>query len=166
MNNKKSSAIRPADAAKGAAAERRFQDWLSASEVTHLYIEQSPLSMPSHLRGKFKRADNLVGVPGVGILAFDVKAKTIYPDEGLIFDLDEVKRLRVFARQLHLTVFFACLDPKKPTASYWVRLDQLDFARVTTRAGKPTVACPLDRALFVDMAFNFRDAFQAAVDQI
>ncbi len=163
MNKKKPQPpIRPADAAKGAAAELRFGEWLDASEVAGLYIEQSPLTMPKHLRGTFKRVDYLVGVPGTGTVAFDVKAKSVYRD-ALIFDLDEVKRLRTFARQFHLTVLFACVDPEGGTGSYWVRLDQLDFARVTMRADKPTVACPLGHALFVDMAFSFRDAFQQAI---
>ncbi len=90
MNNKKPSAIRPADAAKGAAGETRFQQWLEASEVGFFNIEQNPPTMPKHLRGKFKRADYIVGILDTGQLAFEVEAKTIYP-EGLIFDLAEVK---------------------------------------------------------------------------
>ena len=34
------------------------------------------------------------------------------------------------------------------------------------RAGKQTIACVLDRALFVDMAFSFKDAFQDAIDRM
>ena len=80
----------PADRAKGEAAEHAFAHWLDASVLPHLYVEQSPLTVPAPLRGQIKRPDYLVGIPGVGLVAFDVKAKTVYEREGLIFDLDEV----------------------------------------------------------------------------
>ena len=88
MNNKKPSAIRPADAAKGAAGETRFQQWLEASEVGFFNIEQNPPTMPKHLRGKFKRADYIVGILDTGQLAFEVKAKTIYPECQSALNLD------------------------------------------------------------------------------
>ena len=160
MNNKKPQrrTIRPADAAKGAAGETRFQQWLEASDVGFFNIEQTPLTMPKNLRSEYKRADYIIGIRDTGQLAFEVKAKTIYPD-GLIFDLKEVKGLRVFSREMCMSVVFACLDPEGGSQAYWVRLDQLDFARVTMRGGKPTVACALDRALGVDMTFSFWDAY-------
>ncbi|GJD82679.1 hypothetical protein HPGCJGGD_0538 [Methylobacterium haplocladii] len=83
------------------------------------------MSVPAPMRGMLKRPDYLAGVPGVGMVAFDVKAKSVY-DDAIIFDLDEVRKLRTFARLFHLTVYFACLDPAGGSASYWVRLDQLD----------------------------------------
>ncbi|MCC3243811.1 hypothetical protein LG047_00475 [Methylocystis sp. WRRC1] len=84
------------------------------------------MTVPAPLRGEIKRPDYLVGIPGIGLVAFDVKAKTVYP-EGLIFDVDEVRKLRALARLFHLTVYFACLDPEGGPHGYWVRLDQLDF---------------------------------------
>ena len=168
MNNKrppKPPAIRPEDAAKGAAAETTFAQWLDASEVAAVYLDQSKLTMPAHLRGKFKRVDYLVGIAGTGIIAFDVKAKSIF-DGALIFDLDEIKKTRVFARQFHLTVYFACLDPAGGDQGFWVRLDQLDFARVVTRAGKQTVACPVERAMAFSMQYNFDEAFLDAKNLI
>ena len=127
----------------------------------HIYVEQSPYSVPKHLSGKFKRPDYIVGF-GVGSVAFDVKAKTIYAN-GLIFDLDEVKRMRTFARLFNMTVFFACLDPEGGDKGFWVRLDQLDFAKVTLRAGKPTVCCLADKAMPVSMGWNFLDALSDAM---
>lgn len=138
MNDKKPPVIRPANAAKGAAAELMFRHWLDDSVLPHLYVEQSPLTVPTPLRGEIKRPDYLVGIPGVGLIAFDEKAKTIFAGS-LIFDLDEVRKLRTFARLFHLTVYFACLDPAGGVAGYWVRLDQLDFLPVVTRNGKRTV---------------------------
>jgi Holliday junction resolvase len=154
----------PADRAKGDAAERAFAEWLDASVLPHLYVEQSPLTVPAPLRGQIKRPDYLVGIPGVGLVAFDVKAKTVYERDGLIFDLEEVQKLRNFARLFHLTVYFACIDPQGGLDGYWVRLDQLDAAPAVRRAGKLTLALPCDRALPVAMDEGFYSAFVRAVE--
>lgn len=152
----------PADKAKGDAAELAFRRWLDADVLPHLYIDQTPMSVPVPMRGAIKRPDYLVGVPGVGTVAFDVKAKTIF-DGKLIFDLEEVRRLRAFARFFHLTVYFACLDAAGGPQSYWVRLDQLDFIRPIDRRGVPTLAISLKRALSVSLERSFHAAFVEAV---
>jgi len=154
--------ITPADAEKGAAAERAFQAWLDGSVLPHMYVEQSRLTVPVPLRGKIKRPNYLLGIPGVGLVAFDVKAKTIYGD-GLIFDLDEVRKLRTFAQLFHLKVYFACLDPERGPAAYWVRLDQLDGAPAVRRNGILTLALPVAEAQTVSMVRSFYAAFVEAV---
>jgi hypothetical protein len=153
----------PADRAKGEAAEHAFAHWLDASVLPHLYVEQSPLTVPAPLRGQIKRPDYLVGIPGVGLVAFDVKAKTVYEREGLIFDLDEVRKLRAFARLFHLTVYFACLDPQGGPDGFWVRLDQLDAIPAVRRAGKLTLALPCDRAMPFALDEDFYSVFVRAV---
>jgi hypothetical protein len=167
MKNKKRyarqrHAITPADAAKGAATEIAFRTWLDAAVLPHLYVEQSPLTVPEPLRGQIKRPDYLVGIPGVGLVAFDVKAKTIYP-EGLIFDLAEVQKLRTFVRLFHLTVYFACLDPEGGPQGYWVRLDQLDEVPAVRRAGGLVLVIPMDKTLPVSLSEPFYEVFVRAV---
>lgn len=164
MNKRRqrSSLIRAADAAKGAAAEHAFRAWLDDSVLPHLYVEQSPITVPAPLRGQIKRPDYIIGIPGIGLVAFDVKAKTIYP-EGLVFDLDEIRKLRTFARLFHLTVYFACLDPEGGPLAYWVRLDQLDAEPARRLAGKLALVLPLERAQPVDMRADFYSAFLQAV---
>ncbi|MEP9356888.1 hypothetical protein ABLE93_25490 [Xanthobacter sp. KR7-65] len=164
MNKKRQrpSPIRPADAAKGAAAESAFRAWLDASVLPHIYVEQSPISVPVPLRGHIKRPDYIVGIPHVGMVAFDVKAKTLYP-EGLVFDLDEIRRLRAFARMFRVTIYFACLDPEGGHQAYWVRLDQLDGIPLQHMAKKPVLILPLSQAQPVDMRASFYDAFWDAV---
>lgn len=131
--------------------------------LPHLYVEQSPLTTPAPLRGKIKRPDYLVGIPGVGLVAFDVKAKTLYPRAGLIFDVAEVQRMRAFARLFHLTTYFACLDPEGGPQGYWVRLDQLDETPAVRRNGRLTLALPCARAMPVSLDEPFYDAFVRAV---
>lgn len=154
--------VDPADIAKGAEAEQAFRAWLDSAVLPHMYVEQSPLTVPAPLRGQIKRPDYLVGIPGVGLIAFDVKAKTVYP-EGLIFDVAEVQKLRTFARLFHLTVYFACLDPEGGPQSYWVRLDRLDDVPAVRRGGCLTLTLPLDGAMPVLLTEPFYLAFVRSV---
>lgn len=162
MTRRPRPSIAPAYAAKGAAAELAFRKWLDAAVLPHIYVEQSPLTVPVPLRGQIKRLDYIVGIPGVGMVAFDVKAKTIYP-EGLIFDLAEVRKLRTFARLFHLTVYFACLDPEGGQDGFWVRLDQLDEVPAIRRHKTLTLTLPTSQALAVSLAEPFYAAFVRAV---
>ena len=105
----------------------------------------------------------LVGIPGVGMVAFDVKSKRVYERDGLIFDLAEGQKLRTFSRLFHVTVHFACLDPEGGPDGYWVRLDQIDAVPAVRRGGVYTLACPLDRAMPVSLEVDFYAAFVEAV---
>lgn len=156
------SSIRPADAAKGAAAEERFRTWLDQSVLPHLYVEQSPLTVPGPLRGEIKRPDYLVGIPGVGLVAFDVKAKALYRGR-LVFDVAEVRKLRAFSRLFHLTVFFACLDPEGGPEGRWIQLGQLDDVPAVRLNGVLTLSLPADEAQAVSLREDFYTAFVRAV---
>lgn len=156
--------IASADRAKGEAAERAFAAWLDAAVLAHIYIEQSPLTVPAPLRGRIKRPDYLVGIPGVGPVAFDVKAKTVYP-EGLMFDEAEIQKLRNFARLFHLTVYFACLDPEGGPHGYWVRLDQFDDLPATRRRGSLVLIVPIDQALPTTTAEPFYATLVKALER-
>ena len=163
QKDKKMVALDPRLVRRGAKAERRFADWLDASVLPHLYVEQSPMTVPAPLRGEIKRPDYLVGIPGVGMVAFDVKSKTIYEREGIIFDLAEVQKLRAFSRLFHVTVYFACLDPEGGPDAYWVCLDQLDAVPAVRRGKSFTLACPTDRTLSISLDEDFYAAFVRAV---
>jgi Holliday junction resolvase len=142
--------------AKGEQAEADFRDWLNWSGVGYMYVEQSPLNVPERLRGRIKRPDYLVGIPYAGLLAFDVKAKSVY-DGDFIFDLEEVEKLARFARLFNLTVYFACLDLERPDHHWWVPLADLQI-RVPERRGKRRViTMPETRAYEVSMTLSFLD---------
>ena len=162
---KRPVAISPADAERGAAAERDFQGWLDSSSLPHIYVEQSPLTVPGSLRGRIKRPDYLVAIPHVGLIAFDVKCKSAYQGR-FLFDLEEIQKLRTFSRLFRLTVFFACLDPAGSAKSYWVRLDQLDNAPAFSQAGKLVLSITLAEAHPVSMRKDFFAAFTKAISRI
>ena len=96
--------------AQGQAAEDRFRAWLDRCTLPHIYVDQAPISMPQPLRGEIKRPDFLVGVPTIGTIAVDVKAKRVYADT-LIIDAYEHRTLLNFETFFNITVWFACFPP-------------------------------------------------------
>lgn len=149
----------PADLkAKGEAAEAAFRAWLNQESAAFLYIEQSPLNVPAPLRGKIKRPDYLVGLPGVGMVAFDVKAKSTY-DDCLLFEAGELKKLSRFSGFFNVTVLFACLDLDTPERFVWVSLQDLLLRPVERRGRAAVVAVPVAEAFTVSAAEPFMEAF-------
>ncbi|MFB2553782.1 hypothetical protein [Ensifer soli] len=139
---------------KGAKAEDDFRAWLNRSGVGYLYIEQSPLTVPEGLRGRIKRPDYLVGIPHAGLLAFDVKAKTAYDGE-LLFDVEEIEKLALFARAFHLTVYFACLDAEGDGRQWWVPLAELHNRAPVWRGKRPVIPFAIAEAFVITPEDDF-----------
>ena len=131
--------------------------------MPHLYVEQSPLTVPAPLRGQIKRPDYLVAIPHVGMIAFDVKCKSVY-QRRFLFDVDEVQKCQVFSRLFRMTLLFACLDPEGSDQSDWVRLDQLDITAAHARNGKLVLSFHLGDALPASMSQSFLKAFFDSVE--
>src|SRR5271165_1605606 len=91
--------------AQGKAAEDRFRAWLDRCTLPHIYVEQSPLTIPQSLRGEIKPPDFLVGIPSIGTIAVDVKAKRVYTDT-LIIDAYEHRTLLNFETFFTMSVWF------------------------------------------------------------
>jgi hypothetical protein len=100
---------------QGDVAEQRFRDWLDRCILPHMYVEQSPLTVPKGLKGEIKRPDFLVGIPTIGTLAFDVKAKTVY-DNAIIIDAYEHRTFMNFETFFNMTVWYACFPPDEPAS--------------------------------------------------
>jgi hypothetical protein len=81
--------------AQGQAAEVQFRAWLDRCTLPHIFVEQSPLTLPASLKGEIKRPDFLVGIPTIGTIAVDVKAKSVY-DDAIIIDTYEHRTLSNF----------------------------------------------------------------------
>ena len=82
--------------AQGQAAEDRFGAWLDRCRLPHVYVEQVPFTFPD-LHGTIKRPDFLVGIPTIGTIAVDEKAKRVYADT-IIIDADEHRTLANLSR--------------------------------------------------------------------
>ncbi len=144
--------------AKGEEAEASFRAWLNQSGVAFLYVEQSPMNVPDRLRGRIKRPDYLVGIPHAGMMAFDVKAKSLY-DEQMLFEVGEVDKLACFEAFFHMTVNFACLDLEDPDHFYWVPLRALIGCPIERRGKVRVFAFPASHALKVEMTERFLEAY-------
>ncbi|TPK79020.1 hypothetical protein FJ936_30025 [Mesorhizobium sp. B2-4-13] len=142
--------------AKGALAEAAFAAWLDSSGVAYMYVEQSPFTVPAGLKGRIKRPDYLVGLPHIGLLAFDVKAKSVYRGK-LVFELAEVERLACFARMFHLTLYFVCVDGDDAELHRWVPLAELARRPVEVRNRRRVVTYPAAEAHQARLALPFLD---------
>ena len=126
--------------AQGEAAEGRFRAWLDRCCLPHLYIEQSPFTIPQPLRGEIKRPDFLVGIPTIGTIAVDVKAKRVYRD-ALIIDAYEHRTLLNFETFFNISVWFACFPPSEPhTCHLFLNRNLAGLDRLKLKA-RPSLPC-------------------------
>lgn len=148
--------------AQGQAAEDRFRTWLDRCHLPHLYVEQSPMTIPQHLRGEIKRPDFLVGIPTIGTLAVDVKAKRIYQDTILI-DAYEHRTLLAFEMFFKISVWFACFPPDAPHTCHLFLNCNLAGLEAKVMKGKNVVAVPLRMTRPVDERRDFMAALLGVI---
>lgn len=148
--------------AQGEAAETRFRAWLDRCTLPHIYIEQSPLTLPQSLKGRIKRPDFLVGIPAVGTIAVDVKAKSVY-DNAVIVDAYEHRTLLAFETFFNISVWFACFPPDEPHTCHLVLNRSLVRLTPATRCGQASIAVPLTAMHLADDRRDFMAALMAAI---
>jgi hypothetical protein len=147
---------------QGAVAEDRFRGWLDRCRLPHIYIEQSPFTFPEHLHGAIKRPDFLVGIPTIGMLAVDVKAKRIYRD-CLLIDADEHRTLLNFETWFNTSVWFACFPPGEPNACHLFLNRSLAKLKPTTFKGGSVLPVPLRLTRLADERRDFMAAVMGAI---
>lgn len=148
--------------AQGQAAEDRFRSWLDRCCLPHIYVEQSPFTIPEPLRGEIKRPDFLVGIPSIGTIAVDVKAKRVYADT-LIIDADEHRTLLTFERCFNTSVWLACFPPGEPNTCHLFLNREFAGLPRTAVKGKATITVPLSRGRLADERRDFMAALMGAV---
>ena len=148
--------------AQGAAAEDRFRSWLDRCCLPHIYVEQSPLTFPESLHGELKRPDFLVGVPSIGTIAVDVKAKRVYRDTILI-DATEHRTLLTFETYFNISVWFACFPPGEAHTCHLFLNRSLAGLAASQIQGKPVLAVPLRLTKPADERRHFMAALMGAI---
>ncbi len=148
--------------AQGQAAETRFRAWLDRCTLPHIYVEQSPLTLPVALKGEIKRPDFLVGIPSIGTVAVDVKAKRVYADT-LVVDADEHRTLLNFETFFNISVWFACFPPDEAHACHLFLNRSLAGLPVRRRQGKEALAVPLTLGRVADERRDFMAALMGAI---
>ncbi len=146
---------------QGHAAEERFRVWLDRCVLPHMYVEQSPLTVPKGLRGEIKRPDFLVGLPTIGTLAFDVKAKSIY-DDHILIDAYEHRTFRNFETFFNISVWYACFPPAEPHVCHLFLNRDIDATPIS-RHGRPVLAMPLKSTVTTDPRRDFMGVLIGAI---
>jgi len=146
---------------QGDAAEARFRAWLDRCVLPHMYVEQSPLTVPKGLRGEIKRPDFLVGLPTIGTLAFDVKAKSIY-DDHILIDAYEHRTFRNFETFFNISIWYACFPPAEPHVCHLFLNRDLE-GEPAIRHGRPVLAMPLKSTVTTDPRRDFLGVLVGAI---
>ncbi len=111
-------------------SEKEFMKWLNMKGYPYLYIEQSTGTFSSFFKNLSKRPDFLVVVKNFGILAVDVKERSMSSGSGWAnFTLDEendVKKYIEFERVTRLPVWFVFCKPEEHYKTwYWISLSMV-----------------------------------------
>ena len=120
------------------------------------------MTFPTGLHGKIKRPDFLVGIPTIGTIAVDVKAKRTYADT-LIIDADEHRTLANFETYFNISVWYACFPPDEKHACLLILNRSLAGLPVTNRKGSPSIAVPLKMTTLADERRDFMAAVLGAI---
>lgn len=127
-----------------------------------MYVEQSPLTVPKALRGEIKRPDFLVGVPTVGTLAFDVKAKSVY-DDRIFIDAEEHRMFQNFETFFNISVWYVCFPPTESTTCHlFLNRDLVPQANGVCRR-QLALAMPLKETVTADTRRDFMGALLSAI---
>lgn len=120
------------------------------------------MTIPQHLRGEIKRPDFLVGIPTIGTLAVDVKAKRIYQD-AILIDAYEHRTLLAFETFFNISVWFACFPPDEPHTCHLFLNRSLARIEAATANSKSVIAVPLRATKAVDERRDFMAALLGAI---
>lgn len=148
--------------AQGEAAEQRFRQWLDRCSLPQIFIEQSPMTIPQGFKGEIKRPDFLVGIPAIGAIAIDVKAKSVYQD-ALIIDEYEHRTLLNFETFFSVSVWFACFPPDEAHTCHLFLNRSLAALSVGRRNGRDSIKVPLKLTRLADDRRDFLAALMAAI---
>lgn len=122
----------------------------------------SPLTLPVSLKGEIKRPDFLVGIPSIGTVAVDVKAKRVYAN-ALIIDAYEHRTLLNFEMFFNISVWFACFPPDEAHACHLILNRSLAGLPIGRVKGTEALAVPLTLGHVADDRRDFMAALMGAI---
>lgn len=147
---------------QGDAAEQKFMGWLDRCVLPYMYVEQSPLTVPKGLKGEIKRPDFLVGIPTIGTIAIDVKAKRIY-DNAIIIDDYEHRTFMNFETFFNMSVWYVCFPPGEPSACHLFLNRDLAGLQSSQRGTVRSIAVPLTTTITADPRRDFMAVLLSAI---
>ena len=147
---------------QGDAAEQKFMGWLDRCVLPYMYVEQVPLTVPKGLKGEIKRPDFLVGIPTIGTIAIDVKAKTVY-DNAIIIDAYEHRTFQNFETFFNITVWYVCFPPGDPVTCHLFMNRELGRQPTIERKGAASIAMPLRDTVTADPRREFMAVLLSAI---
>ena len=106
---------------QGRRAEACFLEWLQASKLPFLYVDQNQTTFSTLFPAAVKRPDFLLLLNSIGFIAIDVKYRPVKRPRFTDFrlDKDDVNLTLAFERIFRIPVWFAFCDEFKTAPSEW-----------------------------------------------
>ena len=112
----------------GRIAEENFMKWLDKAELSYIYLDQTPKTLPAVFRKITKRPDFIVKISNELTISVDVKYRTIdpvYKNFG-IDEENDILRLKSFEDIFGIPVWLAvCSCEGAFLTWYWIKLDKI-----------------------------------------
>ena len=138
-------------------------EWLNKHSYPYVYIEQSPNTFAKLFKDTAAgRPDFLIAIPGIGLIAVDVKGKdrAVYYIEKekmakIVIDQDDVHKAVKFERIFRIPFWFAVTGKDLGYKIwYWISaplvLEGSNYQGESHRDGKPYYAVPVEFCYTID----------------
>ena len=117
-------------------AETRFKEWLEYKQYPYIYIAQDPQAFSTFFKNfNVKRPDFLILVPGLSIIAVDVKDRNLYSQhESFIIDEErDLNKLLAFERIFRIPVWLAISNQEVAYRTwYWISITEV-FEKIPSK---------------------------------
>jgi hypothetical protein len=113
-------------------------------------------------RGEIKRPDFLVGIPTIGTIAIDVKAKRVY-DNAIIIDDYEHRTFMNFETFFNMSVWYVCFPPSEPGTCHLFLNRDLAGMQSSQRGGSLSLSVPLTATVTADPRRDFMAVLLSAI---
>ena len=134
-------------AKKGKVVESLFKTWLDDNQLSYLYIDQSTDTFATLFQGNIKRPDFLILLESIGLIAVDVKNKTL---SGGVYTLNietEFQKAIAFERFFRIPLWYV-YKGQKDNHWYWIsalKVLEVGDLRVNGDSNKSFLAIKLDQ---------------------
>jgi len=149
-------------------AEQKFKEWLDGRNYAYLYVDQSSDTFSSFFRGIAKRPDFIVIIRHVGLIAVDVKGKSLFSPRGdrAFFTLDkrnDVSKHDEFERTTRIPVWFVFMNEEDDyDKQHWIPLSKvLTCELMRDRSGEEFFLIPQSECIVIQSS---RDSISRIIE--
>ena len=155
---------------QGNAGEKDFASWLNDNNCGFIEIKQNADDLANVFKGALKRPDFLILLPGIGLIAIDVKNHNISRDRFSLNIPKDLAKSVEFEAQFKVYLWYAFKDVQgdKETWFFISALDAIEHGekKVNSGNGQSFVYVPLDKFTKVQSGEEMSKLLTARIGKI